>query len=630
MSESIQNLFIRYVAVAALALLSNIAFAVQDQQTVQDKPSFDHSVDAPDSDDDGLPDEVEKRFGFDPNNANSVRSESAGGDLEHFRRLMQGTKPGEKPSPETAARFLMQASIGLNQASIDRVCDLGFEGWIDEQLAHQPTKLEPYIEYLVGRKKADIEKSANLFAYHKINSAGSNVGHRNVSTAWMRATLRGDDYLRQRVAFALSQILVVSINRTNILSEPTCNYYDMLSEGAFGNYEELLQKVSVHPVMGRYLSHLGNKKADPKINRYPDENYAREIMQLFTIGLWELNHDGTMKLDEQGEPIPTYSNEDIQTLARVFTGLWLEGQDFGRNAWDPYDRPLEMFPRHHDMDAKVALGGRINLLANQEPMEDIRQTVRALVDHPTTAPFISMRLINHLVTSNPSPEYVHRVVNVWNDTDGNLGAVVKAILLDPEARGPHYLVKPHFGKLKGPVQRCMVVIRGFKAGSKLGKKPDDYPGLQWWNPSPQERLQQEPMRAPSVFNFFEAVYQRPGAIAENNLRSPEFQILNDVTAATVPNYLWEGLTQGFHYRRQAHGKPGLEEPMLCDLSLEEELAAKDLELLLDHCSLMITAGTMRAETRKQLLDYLRTKDPAEQARLAIFGAAVCPEGAILR
>lgn len=582
---------------------------------------------SPDSDGDGLTDWEERQLGFDPENANSVRSSSAGGDLEQFRRLVAGTQPDEQPSAETAARFLLQASLGPTEQQIEQVRQIGFAAWIDAQLASEPTRTEPYIEYLESRLDEDIDEPSFKFAYHKIQSAGRNVGYKNTSTAWMRAVLGGEDHLRQRVAWSLSQILVVSANGINILSEPMCNYYDLLIDGSFDRYEDVLLRVSLHPMMGKYLSHLGNQKADPKINRYPDENYAREIMQLFSIGLWELNADGSMKLDADGEPIATYSNDDIQTLARVFTGLWLEGEKFGRNNWDRYDVPMAMHDDRHDRDEKVALGGQIRLPAGQPPLDDIQQTVKALVAHPSTAPFISTRLINHLVTSNPSPAYIERVVRVWNETDGNLGAVVKAILLDPEARGPQYLVAAHCGRLKDPVLRCTTILRGFRAGAELGKRPTDYPGLQWWDPAPIDGLQQEPMQAPSVFNFFEAVYQKPGAIAEQNLRSPEFQILNDVTAATVPNYLWEGITQGFHHRRPRF--PGA--PLKCDFSIEEQLAGENLEALLDRCSLLLTAGTMRASTRQQLLTHLKKlDDPAEQARLAVFAAAVCPEGAILR
>ena len=232
-----------------------------------------------------------------------------------------------------------------------------------------------------------------------------------------------------------------------------------------------------------------------------------------------------------------------------------------------------------------------------------------------------------MVTSNPSPEYIGRVSAVWKQTSGNLGSVVTAILVDPEARSSTTLFDPHAGRLKDPVLRTTTLLRAFHAGRDLGTGPTDYPGLQWWDPMPLDKLMQEPMRAPSVFNFFEAVYQRPGEIANQNLRSPEFQILNDVTAATVPNYLWEGISEGFHHRNKR--RP--EKPLLLDLTIETLLAEDDLEALLDRCNLLIAAGTMRAETRARLLTHLeKIEDPAERARLAVFGTAVSAEGAILR
>ncbi len=582
-------------------------------------------ADSPDSDGDGLSDWEEQQLGFDPTNPASVRSATAGGDAEQFTALCVNAQ--EPLSSESAARFLLQATLGPTHKEIARVQKLGFEHWIDAELKREPTLTEPYIEYLASRNAADISESNYKFAYHKIQSAGNNIGYRNTATAWMRAVLGGDDHLRQRVAWALSQIVVVSSNDTNILTEGMCNYYDQLLEGAFGNYEDLLLDVTLHPMMGKYLSHLGNRKANPAINRFPDENYAREVMQLFSIGLWELNPDGSMKLDAANEPIPTYSNEDIQTLARVFTGLWIGGMDYGKNEWANYDQPMAMFADRHDTDEKIALGGRLHLPADNAPMKDIEDTVKTLAQHPTTAPFLSTRLINHLVTSNPSPEYIERVSTVWTETSGHLGSVVKAILLDPEARSSKALFDPHAGRLKDPMLRTTTLLLAFNAGKDLGTGPTDYPGLQWWDPMPLDKLMQEPMRAPSVFNFFEAVYQRPGEIANQDLRSPEFQILNDVTAATVPNYLWEGISEGFHHRNKR--RP--EKPLMLDLSREEQLATDDLEALLDRCNLLIAAGTMRAETRTQLLTHLRkVEDPAERARLAVFGTAVSAEGAILR
>jgi len=582
-------------------------------------------ADSPDGDGDGLSDWEEVQLGFNPAAPASVRAMADGGDAAQFSALF--AQDSKSISAENASRFLLQATLGPTQNEIERVQKLGFDRWLDIELTRKATLTEPYIEYLASRNAADIKEPTYKFAYHKIQSSGNNLGYRNTATAWMRSVLGGNDHLRQRVAWALSQILVVSSNDSNILTEGMCHYYDRLLEGAFGNYEDLLLEVTLHPMMGKYLSHLGNRKANPAINRFPDENYAREIMQLFSIGLWELNPDGSMKLDAMGEPIPTYSNEDIQTLARVFTGLWIGGMDFGKNDWANYDQPMAMFADRHDQGEKIALGGRLHLPADNPPMKDIEDTVKALALHPTTAPFITTRLINHLVTSNPSPDYIERVSTVWTETSGHLGSVIKAILLDREARGSTALLDPHGGRLKDPMLRTTTLLRAFDGGKGLGTAPTDYPGLQWWDPMPLDKLIQEPMRAPSVFNFFEAVYQRPGEIADRNLRSPEFQILNDVTAATVPNYLWEGISEGFHHRNSR--RP--EKPLRLELSTEKKLADNNLEGLLDRCNLLITAGTMRAETRAQLLAHLKNvEDPAERARLAVFGTAVSAEGAILR
>ena len=251
-------------------------------------------------------------------------------------------------SEQEASRFLNQAALGFDSKDIRTVQKLGMNRWLQLQQRKRVSKTEPYIDYLESRRERDINVGRRKLAYHKVDSSKTHVGYKNFGTAWLRAVLAGDDLLRQRVTWALSQILVAS-GEENRLTDGLANYYDTLSGAAFGSYSELLLKVTYHPVMGRYLSYVGNQKSDPSENRYPDENYAREILQLFSIGLWKLNLDGTRIVDTFGQPIPTYTNEDIKELARVFTGFAMHNTQFGKTNWNHFDEPMVLVAADHDL-----------------------------------------------------------------------------------------------------------------------------------------------------------------------------------------------------------------------------------------------------------------------------------------
>jgi uncharacterized protein (DUF1800 family) len=368
------------------------------------------------------------------------------------------------------------------------------------------------------------------------------------------------DAVRKRIAFALSEFFVVSTTSLaiNWRSNAVCHFWDQLNDKAFGKFRELLKDVTLNPAMGVYLSTLGNLQADSNTNRVPDENFAREIMQLFTIGLYELNNDGSKKTNASGQSIETYTNNDVSNLAHVFTGYNYDFTGIGktRSPKDPnrmvadvryvYE-PMTSDPTkwenpqatsEHSMVEKIFLGTTIP--ANTGPERSLELALDVLFNHPNVAPFFSTQMIQRLVTSNPTPAYVNRVANVFNDNGkgerGDLRAVFKAILLDEEAITPSNAGTPTAGKLREPALRLAQWGRTFGAGSKSGN----------WGISalsdPALTLGQSPLRAPSVFNFFRPGYVPPNTpIATNGFVAPEFQLVNEVTVAGYVNFMISAL-----------------------------------------------------------------------------------------
>ena len=592
-----------------------------------------------DSDGDGVSDWDEMALGTDPFRADSAHSsvtkfDAAGnvtgilaGDYVSFLERMSGG-PGGVTGTMTraqAARFLQQASFGPTPQEIDRVRALGFAGWIDDQVSRQPmTLLRPYIEQIV----ADMDGPRTDLTYNYNHDSLVVVGN-NYTTPFARAAVGGPDQLRQRLAFALSQIMVASRRDPNLDGKPLAmsGFYDIFVRHAFGNYLDILREVTLHPVMGRYLSHVGNQKARPEVNQFPDENYAREVQQLFTIGLWELNLNGERKLDAQGQPIATYVNSEVTEFARIFTGLWFGGMPWGNGGWtdDSSTVQMEMWPEKHDFGMKhlhngVVLPARAPTAENG--MRDIEDALRNLFEHPNTAPFISKQLIQFLVTSNPSSNYVGRVAARFVDNGagrrGDLAAVVKAILLDEEARDLRWAMgAPEFGRLKEPVQRVMTVAR-------LGRL-QQYTNLLWWTWGEYSReALQEPGYSPSVFNFFKPSYQPPGLLAENSLVGPAFQILDSYSSIAFPNKLWEVVQLGFTEYNQYDFPP--------DYAALANLADTP-GALVDELNLIFCGGLMSSATRQALMDVasqVGVRDRQMRVLLTVYLAATCPEGAVQR
>ena len=444
-----------------------------------------------------------------------------------------GSSPTPSPSPEPpppppptpteaeASRFLAQASMGASRAEIAKVVSLGYAGWLDAQFALPVT--DSRWDWLVAQ--------GYTAATHKNDQAGFDA------TMW-RKLLSAPDTLRQRITFALSEIWVVAIDGLVGGGWKQFNaaaWTDLLEANAFGSHRDWLTHMSLSGAMGDFLTFRGSAKEDATSGALPDENYARELMQLFTIGLVMLAADGTPRLTN-GQTTPTYGLPDITGLARVFTG-WdfdLQGQSaaIGTATPDFHRRPMIQVARRYETGAKTFLGTTIP--DGTDAYAGLGLALDAIAAHPNVAPFLSRQLIQRLVTSNPSPAYVARVAAVFADdgtgTRGNLKAVVRALLLDAEARTPGDAAG--YGKLREPILRFTGWARAFDVASPsglwdVGDTSDAAKGLA-----------QSPGRSPSVFNFFRPGYVPPNtALDADELEAPEFQIANESSVVGCVNYL---------------------------------------------------------------------------------------------
>lgn len=522
---------------------------------------------------------------------------------------------------QASARFLSQATLGASYEEIERAEAIGFEAWIDEQMA---IPASPHLEEM-ERLQRDYGDPARFETFR------SPLFRR---LAWWNRVMAAPDLLRQRVALALSEIFVVSDTADALFLEPgsVASYYDLLLEHAFGSYEELLLAVSLHPAMGVYLSHLNNDRSDAGLGRFPDENYAREVMQLFSIGLFELAPDGSLETDGNGDPIPTYGNAEITEFAKVFTGLGLQGPGaaFGGQAGDRR-LPMVMYEDHHEPGPKTLLGG-YTIPAGQTGMEDVEEAVAHLADHPNVGPFLALRLIQRLVKSNPSPAYIERVAAVFDDDGtgarGNLGAVVRAILMDDEARRDPS--EESDGFLREPFLRWVSLLRAFDARSTSGEYLVEGAILGFL-------MGQHPMSSPSVFNFFQPDFAPNGPIQRAGLKAPEFQITTDTSVVWIANFATYFL----------FGPPAVpiavdslragtltEDEIVLALDLDDERAiADDIDALLDRLDVLLTYGTLSSSTRDTIAAVLADPllvDPDARVRAAIHFILMSPDYAVVR
>jgi uncharacterized protein (DUF1800 family) len=518
------------------------------------------------------------------------------------------------PAERDAARLLTQGSFGPTPSEITRVAALGPSAWVNEQIDKPATlhlaALQTHYNQLlpafnVGRATPETDC---------IQSALCRYARRDV---WWRVAITSDDQLRQRVAFALSQFFVVSDLNADVAftQYAPADFYDTLVVNAFGDFRTLLHEVTLHPAMGRYLGTLQNEKADPTRNTEPDENYAREVMQLFSIGLTELNVDGTPRLDANGQAMVTYGDPEITDFARVFTGWnfsnaprWNSGN--GLAGITGYINPMRPNEAYHDTGSKLLLRAT-TVASGRTASADLDTAVDNLANHPNVGPFLARHLIQRLVTSNPTPAYVGRVAGVFNNNGsgrrGDLAAVVRAVLLDQEARDPVVASSPDFGKLREPLLRFTAYWRAFNAqGVSVAAPAGPVTGIYRFHTS-DTLLSQAPLSAPSVFNFYRPNFRKPGDIRSRGLFSPEFQIINDNTAVNVVNRL-HGAT--FNSDRDASGVSrslantvtGLGNIAL-NFTTEKSLAG-DPNALLDRLDLLLLSGSMSPGMRTVLLDAL--------------------------
>jgi len=519
----------------------------------------------------------------------------------------------ETVSMEEASRFLSMATLGADYEEIEKVAEIGKEGWLEEQF-NQPIgyNLPFTLELLELAFRNNFEEIHTFRRY-----------------SWWQQVMTSPDLLRQRVAFALSEIFVVS-DRVDMLAnhpEGLSSYYDILLKNAFGNFRDLFLDVTLHPVMGVYLSHINNKKANPEINRFPDENYAREAMQLFSIGLDELNPDGTVMTDSKGFPIATYDNSNITEFAKVYTGLVSApaGDLFPERRINFID-PMVMNEEFHETGEKTLLNGQA-LPAGQGGMKDIEDAIDHLFNHPNAGPFICKKLIQRLVTSNPEPDYVQRVAKVFADNGsgvrGDLRAVIKAILLDKDASDPAQPGNQKFGKFHEPWVRYVSILRHFNAAT-----PDGY----YLNNGylAQFFLNQHVLSSPSVFNFFLPNFKPNGIIGENNLVAPEFQIITSSTIINHPNLIFIMVFLGellslpdFEDRDGTFFLPVND--AVFDFS-DEIAIADDPAALVDRLDLILTYGQMSDGMKQIIIDAVNNfEDPLLRVQTALYLFMISPE-----
>jgi uncharacterized protein (DUF1800 family) len=489
-----------------------------------------------------------------------------------------------------AARFLAQATFGPTLEDIAKLRQIGYTAWINEQVGYPVSSQLTFMKNAAARAgtDSDVRRDWRLDAWF-VNAIGGKDPIKPTQIVH-------NDQLRQRVAFALSEIFVVSDATSDLLGNTPhgmTHYYDTLARDSFGNFRTLIEDVTLHPVMGIYLSMMQNQKPDPVNNIRPDENYAREVLQLFSVGLVRLNPDGTPILDANQQPVPTYNQDTVKGFAHVFTGWTFNGcqaqgyfdcyyYDSSAPAWVT---PMENQAAYHASAQEKQLleytgvslpGGK--LAAGGSGHGDLAAALDNIFNHPNVGPFIGRQLIQRLVTSNPSPAYVGRV------------AAVTAVLMDPEARDPASQPE-NFGKVREPILRLTHLWRTLNAKSKSGFLDE------FW--TMDGNLGQAPMYASSVFNFFSPNYRPMGEPSQLNLAAPELQLATDYMLPANEGYLMRKIFDSYVGNPAGIGNDEMAINLTRDVALATNPAA-----LIDRYNVLFLSGQMSAPMRQVLLERL--------------------------
>ena len=573
-------------------------------------------------------------------------------------------------------RFLNQATFGATPRDYEQLRSL-----IDQDGANRLQVYELWIDQQISAPRTSMQDLDN-HTYSVFSEYSQSSLKRE--SFWPIA-LYANDQLRQRMTFALSEILVISTENSMIRNRPQGlgSYWDTLANESFGSYKALLKDVTLHPMMGVYLSHLINSKANEDAGTFPDENYAREVMQLFTFGLVHRNKDGSVVLGDDNLPIATYDNETIRNLARVFTGLGLsyaadstgnsvyENTNFNRSYCGPngslhycWTQPMKFFPSYHDFEEKLLFvdnGDQIVIPGSadtgvDQAVNELEMVIEALVEHNTTAPFIARRLIQRFVTSNPSNAYIEKVSSAFGQ-DGDLKQAIKAILLDPEARSPSVVSSSSFGKFKEPILQLTAVFRLFNASSKialgegdadLGLIETDYVNADHFASNATfikignvgGGIGQEAQAAPSVFNFFSPDYSPSGKLASEGLVAPELTLITESQIYSMFNQYDQLLHNGFvNFRRNPFSSE--EARVRIDTTGLEDLwettpgdTQEKATALVDYVDFYLNSGklkrTSNSGTRSELIEQVESascvSEPiCDRDKLLIYGAALAPE-----
>lgn len=495
-------------------------------------------------------------------------------------------------SDAEAARFILQADLAVSTAAITQLRDEGYEPWLNRRMRGSNDRTAR--EFFADRGFDQVDSNR----YYNRSNEGDYM-------IWSQL-MTGGNTVRKRFALALSEFFVVSLSGVSLpWRGPAIGaYWDILNQHAFGNFRDLIEDITLNPAMGVFLNTRGNRRADPRTGRVPDENYGREVMQLFSIGLFELNLDGTQRLSG-GLPIETYTNDDVTGISKVFTGYDFDFTGIGFTTEvggtrqipdaDYTYQPMTADPSRwqrprtsgfHSEEEKTFLG--LTIPAGTNAVDSLKMALDHLFSHPNVAPFFTRQMIQRLVTSNPSTAYVQRVASVFENngqgTRGDLGAVFKAILLDDEAIDANGTDNPGYGKLREPMLRFAQLGRTFSMRSTSGN----------WElrnmSSSSDRLGQSPLRAPSTFNFFRPTFfPFNSQAADNGLLAPEFQIVNETSVAGYINFMERAIeTSGFLFND-------------VELDYADETAiAENSTALLDRLDLLLTANQLSSDVRSAI------------------------------